>query len=177
MLLTFVIQNKQTGKIIVPTIPISINNIVIDGFLSATDVMKVEQLKSACRVQEANTICNVRVPATTQLIELPILYYPDMLNITLNGKVIPYMSILHGKYLLTGITPQANQLNEIKIEFMGLLWANYFSVLGWGLWALFLLFVLLRALQEKFVYNFSHADSELALRLLINDRIRGRASR
>ena len=143
--LKFVIKNMHASS------KINIEKIVLTNFIKPSEFLPVEQVEKNCKQDGIDTICNIQVSRGIQLLELPILFYPDMQRILLNGKLIPYISVFHQKYLLAGIVPKANQMNEIKIQFTGMLWANYVSGVGWGIWSLFLLFTILRGLQTKTV--------------------------
>lgn len=118
--------------------------IVIGGLFDSKKVLDVDAVKNDCHEEKANTQCKILVPSNVRLLELPIFYYPDLLNITLNGKPIPYISVLHHNRLLVGIMPNPGTLNTIEVKFQGLIWANYLSSFGWQLWVLLLLFIGLR---------------------------------
>ena len=68
-----------------------------------------------------------------RLLELPILYYPKLLHITLNGHSVLYQSVLYQNNLIAAVTPQRGQINTIDIQFCGLVWANHISLCAWGL--------------------------------------------
>jgi hypothetical protein len=129
---------------------IKINNIQLSGFLNPKTTFFLKQLPAnACQQKMNETICNVNIPKGIQLLELPVFYYPDMLNITLNGKSVAYHSILQGSYLLVGIVPLPGANNTIHIQFRGLLWANFISYGAWSLFLIFSIFLLLRKITNK----------------------------
>ncbi len=84
------------------------------------------------------------------LLELPILYYPKLLNIVLNGKTVPYQSVLYLDHLITSVAPVSGEMNTITIQFRGLVWANRISLFSWCLWGILL--VLLIVLRAKMVF-------------------------
>ena len=118
---------------------ITMKKLVLSGFLKPKETLNVKQVRSLCKQQNTTTVCNIDVPTTTKLIELPILYYPKLLDIRLNGKSVPYQSVLYQDYLIAGITPLAGKTNQIVIRFEGLRWANIISQISFGVWILLLL--------------------------------------
>jgi hypothetical protein len=113
---------------------IPIESLVLTGFQQSSKTLDVKSAQPFCQQQKTLTICKMAVSPTVQLIELPILYYPKVLDITLNGKSIPYKGVVYNNHILTGITPESGKNNIITIRFIGLRWANAVSWLSWGLW-------------------------------------------
>lgn len=99
-----------------------------------------------CHQQEINTICKIRTPTHIQSLVLPILYYPNMQKVILNGKEVPYQSVLYQKYLFISITPQIEKTNEVIVQFTGLPWANNTSRIGWCVWGVIFVLVSVRFL-------------------------------
>lgn len=120
---------------------IEITNLVLNGFYKAENILTVKQIEPYCKQQNDFIFCELTVPLKTKIMELPALYYPNMLDIKLNGNAIPYESLLSNNRLMVGITPIAGMLNTIQIQFRGLLWANTISEVAWGLWVLFFLYL------------------------------------
>jgi hypothetical protein len=128
---------------------ISLDKILINGFIKADTVIDVNSMMPYCHQQKATTLCELFVPASVHLLELPIFFYPELLSITLNGKRVAYDSVFYENHLIAGITPQTNMLNSIRIQFKGLDWANTVSGLSWQLWVLFLIFITLRSYTNR----------------------------
>lgn len=138
-LMQFKLNNAEKNIIL------NIKTIYLSGFLNPKSTLSVNQLPpSACYQKMGETICNINVPYGINLLELPVFYYRDMLNITVNAKPVNYESVLFGQYLLTGIKPASGVMNTIHIQFRGLLWANYISYFGWTLFLLLSVFLTLR---------------------------------
>jgi hypothetical protein len=76
------------------------------------------------------------------LLELPLLYYPELLDIRLNGKTVPYQSVLFHGQQMAAITPLSGTLNTIRFQFQGVFWANWLSLGCWGLLMLFIIYKL-----------------------------------
>jgi len=120
---------------------ITLENFLLTGFLSQDETLSVKKVQSLCLQKNSFTQCNINVNKKIKLIELPILYYPQMLNITVNDRPTQYESILFKGYLIAGIKPQEG-MNNIKIKFIGLNWANKMSMLSWSLWVIILILVI-----------------------------------
>jgi hypothetical protein len=121
---------------------LSIDKIVLTGFLKPTEMIGLDQMRSLCHLKKETTICQVDVPMGTRLIELPILYYPDLLRIRLNGKVAPYVSVMRDDRVVVGVVPESGKPNTIQITFHGSAWANAISRSMWALAALLFLLAL-----------------------------------
>jgi hypothetical protein len=111
-------------------------------------VFPLKEMIPHCERIKDSMRCILIVPTTTKLLELPIFYYPGLLNITLNGHAVPYLSIAYDYYLIAGIIPEAGQLNVIEFTFRGSLLANYISYMAWMLWLILLTYLILRHLRS-----------------------------
>lgn len=127
-----------------PNVIIPIKEISFGGILNPANIITANQIQPHCQTQNETTECNIYAQQTTQLIELPIFYYPKLLNITIDGAPTPYISIFYKNNVITGIIPHPGKTNIIKIQFRGLLWANYLSAASWQLWILLLSYLVLR---------------------------------
>lgn len=119
----------------------------VDPTMSA--VFSIKNILPFCDQTNDITRCVLPVPTTTKLLELPIFYYPELLNIIVNGHAVPYISVWYDYYLVAGIAPEAGQVNVIESQFRGLLWANYLSVMAWMLWLFLLAYAILRRIFPK----------------------------
>ena len=118
---------------------IPIKKMLLTGFLMPSQVLDAKQIQDACHIKNAKTVCVLNVPASVRLLELPILYYPGLLSVTVNGRSAAYQSVLYQGSLLTSVVPDAGKVNHITVRFAGLHWANVVSWVAWGIWVLLLL--------------------------------------
>lgn len=125
-----------------PAIPLTY--IYLGGFLNPEKMIPVKNVLPFCTQVHQAKVCELYVPAAIKLIELPIYFYPKLLNITINGKHVPYVSVLNRNYLIAGVMPIPGVMNTIKVEFVGLRPANFVSQLAWGLWIIFLIYLFLK---------------------------------
>ncbi len=95
-------------------------------------------------------VCKIPTTKQINLIELPVLYFPELLYVTINGKESPYTSVLRAGYVIAAITPTSpGNVNEVKVEFRGLQWANHLSIAAW----VFLLIAFIFYLSKKVMNN------------------------
>jgi hypothetical protein len=131
--LQFKTSNNFTAKV---------TGIYASGFFAANEILNVKQTQPDCHQEKNITVCHILAPKNIKLIELPVIFYPDMLRVTLNKNLVPISNVLYENTLLAAITPEAGE-NNITIEFTGLMWANTLSYAAWGLWLVFLIYIML----------------------------------
>jgi hypothetical protein len=146
--LQFQVEDKDNKRKLVTADNITLDKLLLSGFLKPSETLNVEQIKSSCHLEKSDTVCDIKVPVSTTLIELPILYYPKLLSITLNGKPTMAQGVMYQGYLLAGVIPKAGEINHIRINFQGLDWANQISRLGWGLWLFVFMALWYRKLKQ-----------------------------
>ncbi|MDR3478102.1 MAG: hypothetical protein P4M14_08755 [Gammaproteobacteria bacterium] len=144
-----VLQFKLDGVSANNKLDILVEKIVLSGFLSKTEAMDVAQTKHFCQQQKENTVCQIDVPHDMHLIELPVLYYPQLLQVILNNHVVSYGSVMYQGRLIVGVMPEPGKVNTIVVQFRGLPWANFMSKVTWYLWLLFLCFIAVKILFFK----------------------------
>jgi hypothetical protein len=143
------LQFKLAGVSASNKLDVLVEKIVLSGFLNPAEVMDVHQAQSFCQQKNENTLCQLDVPSSMHLIELPVLYYPQMLQVTINHQVASYSSVLYQGRLIVGVVPQSGKMNTIVVQFRGLPWANFMSAVMWSMWGLFLLFVTAKTISMK----------------------------
>lgn len=115
------------------------------------------QTQPFCQQEKTVMKCNINL-SKSQTVQLPFLFYPDMLKITVNGQLVSYQSIpwqalvknpLFINPMLTAITLPAGQ-SIITARYVGVSWANTISWIGWGVF-IFLMFM--TQVKKKFRVN------------------------
>src|SRR6185437_13942835 len=125
-------------------------------------IQPVSEIQKFCKQVGVTTICNISV-AQEGYIQLPILYYPNLLEITANRHMVSYQPFkvdVHSTLPLYVKDTIINQMTnpmlagikllpgsyEISAKFVGLQWANWISIAAWfGLAVLFLFSVFKRS--------------------------------
>lgn len=128
---------------------VTFKKIILDGLLKPSETIGVDEVKSHCKQEKTSTICQVTSLKNTRLLELPILYYPNMLALTLNGHSVPYQSVLYEDKVIVGIKPVPGKLNTVVIQFRGFLWANRVSEVAWSFWGLFFVWMVGQLLFKR----------------------------
>jgi hypothetical protein len=68
------------------------------------------------------------VPADATLVQLPMLFTPDMLDIRVNGAVAPVVPLRDRCYVLAGLRLSPGTY-DVRARFRGLAWANAVSLI------------------------------------------------
>ena len=144
-----VIQFRSSIPKIKPPLIVPITRVMLSGFLANSEKLDVQHVMPNCHQQKTITHCKIWPSTTTHLLELPVLYYPKLLTIKLNGHYVSYQSVLYQNYLIAAVTPELGKMNIIDIEFHGLQWANQVSLVAWCLGMIVLLLEAGRVLLRK----------------------------
>ena len=112
----------------VPTIGYAKNDYLLQQTLFENKLDK-KALAPLCELKKATIFCAISNP-DMQTVLLPVLYYPELLRITLDGHVIAYQAMNAGKYLLATINAPAGE-HELTATFVGCRWANWVSGVMW----------------------------------------------
>jgi hypothetical protein len=120
-----------------------------DTSFAYSDKLDPKQTDMYCSHEGSSVVCQVEAQPTLLLIELPQLYYPDLLSITDNGQPVFYTSVLYRDRVVAAIAPKPGG-NTIRMRFRGVVWANQLSQLAWGFWLLLFLFGVIKAFTPNF---------------------------
>jgi hypothetical protein len=107
-------------------------------------IIPIKESQQYCHQNKNMTKCSLPISTAAKIIQLPILYYPKLLSILLNGKKVSYQGMLYQDKLLAAITTVPNIENTIEIQFEGLAYANKISGLSWCVWILLWLYQIKR---------------------------------
>jgi hypothetical protein len=122
----FVGADAQSAKANIP-----IYKMLLGGFYQPIELVTLNSVVPYCHKLKARSVCDVPVGSSARLLELPLLYYPDMLDISVNHKKVNYKGILFQGDVITVIAPIPGKVNHIEFTFRGLLWANFVSYVCW----------------------------------------------
>jgi hypothetical protein len=141
--LKFYLRDKNNNLI---NEPLPVDKVFLAGFIDPATILRVEQVQPNCKSKNSVWNCDVFVPKGVNFVVLPALYYPQLLNVKVDGKKTNYQSIMFEGGLLAGITPLPGMRHQVQIEFRGLEWANLTS---WCAWAVLLLLIGNRSTKKE----------------------------
>ncbi|EAZ92657.1 hypothetical protein CY0110_23861 [Crocosphaera chwakensis CCY0110] len=110
---------------------IRVKKLSLDGMLPKHTLIPVTETEDNCQQQGVTTVCKITVTEEANIVQLPVLYYPDMLKVRVNGKTSKRPFAVHYRdYNLTGLDLEPGTY-DIHATFHGLGWANWISGLAW----------------------------------------------
>jgi len=100
--------------------------------------LSVTQTEHICYSEKSKLTCQISLPQAT-IIQLPLLYYPNMLTIKVDGQSVHYQPIAATQKIenFTQINPLLASISlsqgthTITAQFTGLKWANWISLSAW----------------------------------------------
>ncbi|AIE75699.1 MULTISPECIES: hypothetical protein [unclassified Synechocystis] len=109
---------------------IRMDHLYFDGFSPENTLLPVDVTREMCSQKGSITDCEIDVTKEVSTIQLPILYYPQMQQILLDNQPVEgFFTNYYDFNLLTlSLSPGKHQ---IQVKFMGLIWANWISLLAW----------------------------------------------
>lgn len=134
---------------------LSFNNLLANPEFTA---LNVSDTRARCTQKRTETICNITVPPQAHLVQLPILYYPKLLDVKVNGKSIEYLPLSHKDLVLTGLRLQPGNY-EISVDFVGIRWTNWISGIAWIVLIGFLLALMISKIE--WLIKFQFADKKI----------------
>jgi hypothetical protein len=99
--------------------------------LKPNQILSLATTLKHCHGQKNTVVCTFIPDSNIQSIELPTLYYPSLMQITLNTQDVAYNRFIQNNQWMTSIKPLPNTTNTITITFRGLAWANRLSFCTW----------------------------------------------
>ncbi|WP_267383226.1 hypothetical protein [Cyanobacterium sp. uoEpiScrs1] len=109
---------------------IRVNRLSFEGMSPEHMVVPVFVTNSNCSQQGISTFCEITVNQDAQIIQLPILYYPQMLRVLVDDQSVQYFPVNHRDYNLVGLNLKPG-IHKIHVTFHGLAWTNWISCLAW----------------------------------------------
>lgn len=117
---------------------------------NSPQMLSVEQTQPYCVHKGKKTYCDISLAFdVNNIVQLPIFYYPDMLNIKVNGQKIEYIPTKSSSFTFVGLRlPKGSY--KIESYFQGVEWANWISIFAWFVLIVSLLLYSIRCKQFKF---------------------------
>lgn len=145
--LSFTIEPKGAAKIQLALL--TLTNLPVSRTLVA-----FPEIQKAFHQQGVQTVGQITIKESyPRMVQLPILYYPQLLEVRLDGQKTSYIGLPHWFFSLVGLEVPPGT-HQITIEFVGLQWANWVSLVTWFFFLVALLVVLV--FRSFKVFGLSH---------------------
>lgn len=135
--LQFLTNKTFTSKQINPKsndlrqLAVKINSIKMLNLSPKHSILTADTIMNNCSQQKTTKICKIDVPAETNFIQLPVFFYPKLLDIKVNNTSVPYFPIsYYHDWVFAGIKLKPGSYT-IRIKFVGIEWANWLSGASW----------------------------------------------
>lgn len=132
---------------------IAVKDIILTGFFDKNEILTADQTLKYCNNVKGETVCKLFIPTSIKQVELPVYFYPKLLTITLNGKSIPYSSMLEKEHAFVTIKPAPGKENIIQIKFSGWFIANKISEMTWIICLFFTFYFVAKYIFKKVIIN------------------------
>ncbi len=123
---------------------------------------KVNKTQPQCHLKAATLHCQFQTTAKDTTVQLPLFYYPHLLDVQVDGHSVPYFASLaqdpNPTRVRLGVSaPSVDALASIHLlpgshqviaRFSGLMLANWISRLAWMAYGLFILALIMRRLRS-----------------------------
>jgi len=149
-------------------LPILVNKFeLVSNEISPVPILPAEQVRRSCQQNNSVTQCTITLKSSPMAVQLPVLYYPKMLSVLLDGKKINYQATYYSfpsavnkikqfdahhssnPFTLATIIVPAGK-HTIVIKNSGIHWANMASLLAWLLLSIVAMYTFAKYVGEKF---------------------------
>ncbi len=93
-------------------------------------VLPVEKTRDNCQQQGTLTNCAIALPVNQGIVQLPVLYYPRMQKVWVDGQLTDGFPTNYWDFNLLSLRLSPGN-HQIQIKFVGLVWANWISGFAW----------------------------------------------
>lgn len=109
---------------------ILVNSVTIINLSAKNSAVAMENTQHNCIQKNATTQCQLVVTPKEYFIQLPILYYPKLLDVKVNGVSKSYVPMIHKGVTIVGVNLLPGKY-KIDVNFVGIKWANWISCIVW----------------------------------------------
>lgn len=108
-----------------------VQQLSFEGLPTSQCVMPVHDVQKYCAVAGAVTRCQIYVDANANVVQLPVIYFPDMIDLEVDGRKHDYFPTFQWPYFwLTSVRLPPGP-HTITAQFVGMRWANWVSGVAW----------------------------------------------
>lgn len=116
---------------------------------SNENLLRIADVQKNCVQERLTAVCSLQIKTRAQYVQLPILYYPGLIKITVNHQQVQYFPTEakdeYGEYLLAGIHLPPGKY-QVQSRFVGISWANFLST---GAWMLYFIMIIVFYMKRK----------------------------
>ncbi|MCL4395608.1 MAG: hypothetical protein M1482_12550 [Chloroflexi bacterium] len=127
---TFVPADTLAGSTDQRHLAVRAQTLVIRNADPNLTVLPVTMSQPMCRQEGTETACSLVVPPEARWVQLPVLFYPDLLTLSLDGRKADYVPLYQQGVVLAGLRLEPGT-HQVRVQFKGLDWANWTSLLAW----------------------------------------------
>ncbi|MEB3228294.1 MAG: hypothetical protein VKJ27_07910 [Synechocystis sp.] len=109
---------------------IRMKHLAFSGLSPAKTLLPVETTQEFCEQQGVTTQCVIPMTAQAEIAQLPVFYYPKLQKIWVDNQVVTGFPTNYWDTNLVGIRLPPGE-HTVRVQFMGLAWANGISLLAW----------------------------------------------
>lgn len=124
------ITQKNDKSTMFEMLGVTVSSLNLAHLSSISSVMPVLLTQPNCAQNKTKTNCHIVVSPEVSWVQLPVFYYPDLLQVRVNGKQVSYFPLGYEDFVLVGLKLQPG-FYDISVEFKGIVWANWLSGLAW----------------------------------------------
>ncbi|MFM7578563.1 MAG: hypothetical protein ACKO5Q_16720, partial [Microcystaceae cyanobacterium] len=117
---------------------IRMKTLQLGGLSPNNTVLPITKTKELCQQQGTLTNCAIALSPAQNIVQLPVLYYPRMQKVWVDGQLTEGFPTNYWDFNLLSLRLSPGN-HQIQVKFVGLVWANWMSGLAWlGLFILIL---------------------------------------
>lgn len=121
------------------SLAIFVTSLTLERCSSEQTFLPVYEVQDKFIDKGGKKVGEIFLPEIGRNVQLPILFYPNMLKVVVDGKPAPYFGVSYRDYYLAGVKLPAGK-HRIEASFVGVRWANLASLFGWlaiAIWGLY----------------------------------------
>ena len=122
---------RVTFSISAKTTRVVVSRLILRGLAPAHTAvpLRVTQPAITCIHLEGDVHCHITIPPDATLVQLPVLFTPDMVDVRVNGSAAPVVPLRDRHYVLAGLRLSPGSY-DVRAHFRGLAWANVVSLIA-----------------------------------------------
>ena len=92
-------------------------SVVLRGLPAEQTALPVRRTQQSCGQRGLETFCSLSVLPETGLVQLPVLFYPELLDVRVDGEAAPFLPLVDRTYALVGLRlPPGRHEISLKLD-------------------------------------------------------------